>query len=100
MRSTRVCIVLSICIFALAAMASAQTRKAGLWEMNTNMTWQQSPFPGGNAPGGGAHTTEVCVTQEYLDKYGAIIPQSHGNCVVSNLVKTDHGMTADYACTG
>ena len=58
--------------YALALTASAQmNRKPGLWEMTSTMTWQQSPMPpgmqmpaGANNPfGGGAHTSQVCVTQ-------------------------------------
>ena len=52
------------------------------------------------APGSGTHTTQVCVTQQQIDKYGAIIPQTRGNCTVSNVVKKDNGMTADLVCTG
>jgi Protein of unknown function (DUF3617) len=102
MRRTRVWITLSGCLFALAIVAWAQTRKAGLWNLTTTMTWQQSPFPAGmgDPSGGGPRTTPVCITQQYIDKYGAILPQSRGNCQVINLVKKDHGMTADMVCTG
>ena len=54
MRKTRVWIILSCCLFALAVVALAQAiRKPGLWEMTANMTWQQSPLPPGMnaAPG-------------------------------------------------
>jgi hypothetical protein len=72
------------------------------------MTWQQSPLPAGTAgPGGPSsinsapHTTQVCLTQEMMDKYGAPIPQSHNNdCQVSNLKKTANSMTAQWVCTG
>lgn len=85
----------------------AQARKAGLWELTTTQTWQQSPLPAGMAPPGGAnapfaggtHTTKVCLTQEQIDKYGAIVPQSRG-CRVTNIVKKANGMTADMECTG
>jgi len=47
MRKTRVWITLSCCLFVLAIFAWAQAnRKPGLWEMTTNMTWQQSPYAG------------------------------------------------------
>jgi len=109
MRKTPVMIAL-ICFVVLAASACAQsTRKAGLWEMTSTMTWQKSPMPpgmsmpaGGNSPfGGGAHTTQVCVTQEMIDKYGTPPPQSRNNqCQMSNVVKKANGMTADWVCSG
>jgi hypothetical protein len=72
------------------------------------MTWQQSPFPagmptppGGNSPfGGGPHTSQVCVTQEMIDRYDGPMPQSRGECQVKNMEKSATGMTADYVCTG
>ena len=45
------------------------------------------------------HTTQVCLTQEQIDKYGAPVPQSRG-CQVTNVVKKGDGMTADMECTG
>jgi hypothetical protein len=83
-------------------------RRPGLYETNTTMTWQQSPFPpgapmpgGANSPfGGGPHSTQVCITQEMIDKYGGPTPQSRGDCQVQNVVKNATGMTADYVCTG
>ncbi|MGA3346312.1 MAG: DUF3617 domain-containing protein [Terracidiphilus sp.] len=98
------------CIFAFALLAWAQsTRKPGLWEITTNMTWQQSPMPAGMTMpagaaspfGGGPHTTAVCLTQAMIDKYGAPIPQSHnGECQISNVVLKPGGMTGDWVCTG
>lgn len=75
--------------------------------MTTTQTWQQSPLPAGMAPPGGAnapfaggtHTIKVCLTQEQIDKYGAIVPQSRG-CQVTNIVKKANGMTADMECSG
>jgi hypothetical protein len=101
MRKARFWITIGCCIFTFAAFASAQTQKAGLWDVTTNMTWQQSPFPGGmSAPGGGAHTTQVCVTQEQINKFGGPPPQVKNGCQVTNLQKTLNGMTADLTCTG
>jgi Protein of unknown function (DUF3617) len=110
MHTTRIWITLFCCLFAMSVFAAAQTRKPGLWELTTNMTWQQSPFPagmgappaggGGNSPfGGGPHTTEVCFTQQQIDKYGAIVPQTSG-CQVTNVVKKTNSMTADMVCSG
>lgn len=92
---------MSSCLFALAVFLWAQNRKAGLWEVTSTQTWQQSPFPPGmNPPGGGTHTAKVCVTQQQIDQYGGVPPQTRGNCQVTNIVKKDDGMTADLECTG
>lgn len=96
-----------VCLSVLGLFAWAQTRKAGLWEVTSNMTWQQSPFPAGMGPGGGSpafgggpHTTQICVTQEQIDKYGTVPPQTRGDCQVTNIVKKANGMSADMVCTG
>lgn len=90
--------ILCVCC-SLGALLPAQTRKPGLWELTTTQTWQQSPFPSGAAPGSGPRTTKVCLTQEQIDKYGAIVPQSRG-CQITNIVKKGNGMTADMVCSG
>jgi len=109
MRKTRVWIVLSSLLLVTTIFAWAQGRKPGLWEMTTTMTWQQSPFPAGMTPPGGPNSpfsgaprvTQVCLTQEIIDKYGAPVPQSRaGDCTVANVNKSDHGMTADMMCSG
>lgn len=109
MRTTRRSITLICCLFATAVFGCAQTRKAGLWELTTTMTWQQSPFPAGspvaaaagpNSPfSGGPKIAMICLTQEQIDRYGAIIPSSR-TCQISNVVKGSNGMTADWTCTG
>jgi hypothetical protein len=102
MRRTRVLIALVCCLLAMTALAMAQGRKTGLWDLTTTTTWQESPFPAGT-PGspaaGGAHTMPVCFTQQQMDKYAAIIPPI-SDCHVSNLVKKANGMTAEMVCTG
>jgi Protein of unknown function (DUF3617) len=106
MKRAQLCVVLGYCFLGIGINAQAQSRKAGLWDVTSNMTWQQSPFPAGmsagaNSPfGGGTHTNTVCITQEQIDKFGAPPPQTRGDCQVSNLVKTANGMTAEMACTG
>ncbi len=110
MRKTRISITLGCCLFAIAIIAWAQAvRKPGLWEMTTNMTWQKSPLPPGmtmppgvNSPfGGGPHTTQVCLTQAQIDKYGAPMPSSrNGECQISNVALKPSSMTADWVCTG
>jgi hypothetical protein len=106
MPTTRCSIALLCCLFATAAFGHAQTRKAGLWEMTTTMTWQQSPLPAGspaaspNSPfAGGPKTTMICLTQEQIDRFGAIVPSSR-TCQISNVVKSSNGMSADWLCTG
>jgi hypothetical protein len=92
-----------LCLFVLAIFAWAQSvRKPGLWEMTTNMTWQQSPMPEGmTMPGSGPHTTLVCLTQAMIDKYGAPMPQSRNNeCQIANVVMHATSMTADWICSG
>jgi uncharacterized protein DUF3617 len=101
MRATRVWIPFLCCVLALAVFAWAQGRKAGLYEVTTDMSWQQSPFPAGMGPGAhGPRTTQVCVTQAQIDKYGDVPPQTRGECQVANMVKKADGYTADVSCSG
>ena len=107
MRRTRSWLTLAVCCLAGAALAWAQERKPGLWDVTSTMTWQKSPFPagmnmpaGGNSPfGGGPHTTQVCLTQQQIDDYHAITPAMKG-CQITNVVKRPNGMTGDLVCTG
>jgi hypothetical protein len=109
MRKFPIWITMGCCLVAVSVRASAQAgRKAGLWEMTSNMTWQKSPMPAGmsmppgaNSPfGGGAKTSQVCLTQAMIDKYGAPVPQSRGGCTTANIQLKPNGMTADWICTG
>lgn len=103
MRKTRAWIVLGFWLFALTVAAFAQSRKAGLWEITTTMTWQQSPFAQGAADGAansGQHTKQVCFTQAMIDDYGVLLPQSRGTCQIANKVTSPGGMTADWVCKG
>jgi hypothetical protein len=97
MQKTRARITVGWCFLAAAVFIWAQTRKAGLWELTTTQTVQQSPD---SAPSAGApRTTQVCLTQQQIDQYGAIVPQIPG-CQVIHVVKKPGGMTADMVCTG
>lgn len=105
--SLRIALFCGLVTLLVAAVAQG-TRKPGLWEMTTVMTWQQSPLPpnmpappSGNSPfSGGKRVTQVCLTQAMIDRYGAPMPQSHGACQVSNVVKESNSMKADWICTG
>lgn len=106
-RSAALAVSAGVLVLGLFAWAQ-EARKPGLWEITTSMTWQQTPFPAGMqmppqaaaAFGGGPHTTQYCLTQAMIDKYGAPLPQSRGNCQVANLQKTSNSMSADWICTG
>lgn len=100
MRFPRNLLIVVVCISALGLLAWAQMPKAGLYEVTSTMTWQQSPFPGNMQPMGGSRTTQICVTQEQIDKYGSVPPQTQGDCQVTNIVKKPSGMTAEMVCTG
>lgn len=100
MAITRRFVLLATCLLTTGALATGQTRKAGLWEVTTTMSWQQSPFPHGMNPGGGPHTAQLCVTQEQIDKYGSVPPEVHGDCQVTHVVKKANGMTAEMVCSG
>jgi hypothetical protein len=100
MRRNRVWLAAGACTFAMVFSLWAQARKPGLWEVTSTQTWQKSPFPQGvTPPGAGPHTIQVCLTQQQIDKYGAITPHMPG-CTVSNIDKKDSGMKADLICTG
>ena len=103
MRNSRLWIAFGFWLCAGAIMASAGTRKAGLWETTTTTTWQEAPSipkSEGKPLVGGTHTTQVCLTQEMIDKYGALLPQSRGECSLENKVITPGNVTADYICSG
>ncbi len=104
MHDRRYLLAASAGILVLGLFAWAQGRKPGLWEVNSNMTWQQSPFPAGSpaasAMGGRPRTTQVCVTQEQIDKFGAPPPQTQRDCQVTNVSLKPDGMTADLVCSG
>jgi hypothetical protein len=108
MRKTRFWITLGCCLFALPSCVWAQSnRKPGLFDVTSTMTFQQSPLPPGmQAPAGSPfsgtpRTTQVCVTQAMIDKYGGPSPTpGRGDCQVTNISMTPTGMTATMACTG
>jgi len=110
MRGIRIHTILSCWLIAGAVLSEAQakkpeatTRKAGLWEITTTMNWQQSPFEPGAVNGvakGGKHTKLFCFSQDAIDNYGVLLPQSRGDCRIENKVMRLGGMTADWVCKG
>jgi hypothetical protein len=100
MLKPRLAILVSVCLLSAATCLWATTRKAGLWELTTTMTWQQSPLPSGIIPPGGEpHTTLVCLTQQQLAQYGSVLPQVAG-CQISNVAVKANSVTADMVCSG
>ena len=85
------------------ALPAATNRKPGLWEITTTTTWQKAPeVPGGDAEKlrGGSHTTQVCLTQEMIDGYCALLPQGRGQCSIQKRVSTETKTTGEYVCSG
>ena len=93
------------CCFAVAVFAWGQTKqKPGLWEVTSTMSMAGMPQMPAGAPSASPfapHTSQVCVTQAMIDKYGGPNPQlPHGDCKVTDVSRTSDGMTAKIACTG
>jgi hypothetical protein len=109
MNKTQVRVALGCCLLATAILSWAQAvRKPGLWEMTSTMTWQKTPLPPGMTMPQGAQnpfapttrTTEVCLTQEMIDKMGVPFSTPEQSCTVSNIVLKSTSMTAEMTCTG
>jgi hypothetical protein len=84
------------CLFLAALVSGAQTRKPGLYDVTVTTT-TVSPTPAVHTP----RIMQACLTQEMIDKYGAIVPQNLSNvCQLTNVVKNPGGMTADIVCSG
>jgi len=106
---TRIWVTMAGCLLAAAAAAHAQpNQKPGLYEITSNMTWQKSPFPPGMqvppqasaAFGGGPHTSQVCLSQAWVDRFGGPVPQGRGDCKMANVSTSPTGMTGTMMCTG
>jgi Protein of unknown function (DUF3617) len=98
MNRMQVWVTLGVCMIGLAAQAQSPSRKPGLWEVTTQMTMSGGPS---NMPSMPARTTQVCVTQAMIDKFGG--PTStppQGQCQMTNVSLTATGMTASLSCTG
>jgi hypothetical protein len=84
------------CFIAATLHAAAQDRKPGVYEV-TLVTTTVLPTPETHSP----RTWQACLTQEKIDKYGAIVPDYLSNvCQLVNVVKKSGGMTAEIACSG
>jgi hypothetical protein len=98
MNKTRFWLILGCCIIAFAAQAQGQNRKPGLWEVTSQMSMSGGPQ---NMPQMPPRTSQVCVTQAMIDKYGGPYsnpPQSQ--CQITNMSVTATGMSADLTCSG
>jgi hypothetical protein len=90
----------------LATVAHGQTKqKPGLWEVTSQMTFAGMPqmpqMPQGVQSPFAPHTSQICVTQAMVDKYGGPMTQpQHGECQTTNVVIKPNGMSADIICTG
>ena len=92
-------------VLVLSTSATAMlgaSRKPGLWEYKTRTTWQKAPSAPGRTPAdlGGEHTRQVCLTEEMIDQYGFLLPQSRGQCSIENKQVVPGRITADYVCNG
>jgi len=84
------------CLIVATLSVPAQDRKPGVYEV-TLVTTTVSPRPEEHSP----RTWQACLTQEMIDKYGAIVPDNLSHvCQLVNVVKKTGGMTADIACSG
>ncbi len=90
-------VILLLSIIGLTAQAQGQNQKPGLWEITATVSMAGMP----QMPQMGAHTTQVCVTQAMIDKYGSAYsgPQQ-ANCQTTNVSVTPTGMTAKIVCSG
>jgi hypothetical protein len=109
MTKTQIRAAVGCCLLAAAILSWAQAvRKPGLWEMTSTTTWQKTPLPPGMTmpPGAGnpfaptTRTTQVCLTQEMIDKFGVPITTPEQSCNVSNIELKPTSMTAEMTCTG
>ena len=103
MRRFRFMSIALVCALFVMDVGFGATRKPGLWEFTITTTWQKSPSAPGNSGEqlkGRTHTSSVCLTEEMIDKYGALLPQSRGQCTLENKQVKPGRVTADYVCTG
>lgn len=104
MRNTRLWIAVGgwLCVGSLA-LSGTTARQPGLWEITSTTTWQKAPaVPGveGEKLHGGTRTSQVCLTQEMINDYGALLPQARGQCTIQNKAMTGNRVTGEYVCAG
>jgi Protein of unknown function (DUF3617) len=99
MRRIQVSIAFGCCFLATAGLVQGQQRKAGLWELTTVTTFQQAPASMG-AAGPATRTSQICLTQQMIDKYGSILPMTSAACHLTNIVRKEQSMKADLVCAG
>jgi hypothetical protein len=92
MAITRGRIALLVCLCASTIVASAESRKAGLWTITTTVTTSTGVM----AP----HSTDVCLSQAMIDKFGAPLPKLNGDCRITRLDKKANSVSADMVCSG
>jgi len=101
MHAKTLCVLPSYLLTAVLA-ASAQDKRPGLYEM-TITTATVSPERKSSRSEGvhPVRTIQVCLSQQMLDRYGAIVPEYLANvCQLINVAKNAQGMTADMVCSG
>jgi hypothetical protein len=95
MRDIKVSLLFSF-LLAAKLVACAQDRKPGLYDL-TVVTTTISPSPSSYPP----RASQVCLTSEMIEKYGAIVPEQLSKvCQLVNVVKKQGGMTAEMVCSG
>jgi hypothetical protein len=106
MSKGRIGFALFCCLPMLVTAAQGQAKgKPGLWEVTSQMTIAGMPqmpqMPQGVQSPFAPHTSQVCVTQAMVDKYGGPMSQPpRGDCQTTNIVMKPDGMTAEISCTG
>ncbi len=84
------------CLLALATVAQGQMKqKPGLYDVTVQLDMGMA-----GAPPMPPRTSQVCVTQAMIDKYGGGYSNPQAGCQTSNVSVTLTGMTATVTCTG
>ncbi len=94
-------------LIGMAASWAQETRKAGLWLIETSTRIQQPGDTPGNFVAQGSNLKldphaglPVCLTRQLVDNYGVILPPSLKDCELSNVRKTAASFKADMTCKG
>lgn len=96
MKKSVIWTTLGCCLVALTATAqSPMKQKPGLWEVTTQMNMGMA-----GAPTMPPRTSQVCVTQAMIDKYGGAYNNPQSGCQTTDVSVTATGMSAKVMCTG